>query len=161
MDMQDANELEYVGFWTRFLAFIVDSILFSILLAPFTPDIVITGGPPYDLHSIGVAYAGQSSSVLLLAVVTIVFWKFRSATPGKMLIGARIVDARTGGAPSLSQDTIRYLGYFLSVLGLCLGFVWIGIDPRKQGWHDKLAGTVVVRSKKRGAEPVKFEQQQN
>lgn len=158
--MQDANELEYVGFWARFLAFIVDSILFSIVLAPLGNDIVIVGGPPYDLRSIAMSYAGNGTSLLLLAVLVIVFWKFKNATPGKMLIGARIVDARTGGAPTLSQDIIRYLGYFLSTLGACLGFVWIGIDSRKQGWHDKLAGTVVVRPKKRGTEPVKFEQQQ-
>ncbi|WP_141737159.1 RDD family protein [Marinobacter sp. X15-166B] len=43
----------------------------------------------------------------------------------------------------------------LSALPLCLGFIWVGVDKRKQGWHDKLAGTVVVRSI--GKEPVKFD----
>jgi hypothetical protein len=62
-----------------------------------------------------------------------------------MAIHARIVDARTLGRPSLGQLIGRYAGYTVSVLPLGFGLVWVGWDPRKQGWHDKLAGTVVVR----------------
>jgi uncharacterized RDD family membrane protein YckC len=62
-----------------------------------------------------------------------------------MAIGARIVDAKTGGKPATSQLVIRYLGYYVSTIPLFLGLIWVGFDPRKQGWHDKLAGTVVVR----------------
>ncbi|MEO8407836.1 MAG: RDD family protein, partial [Oxalobacteraceae bacterium] len=47
-------------------------------------------------------------------------------------------------------------GYFVSALPFCLGLIWVGLDKRKQGWHDKLAGTVVVRPKKRGTAPVRF-----
>jgi len=50
----------------------------------------------------------------------------------------------------------RYFAYFISTIPLCLGFLWITFDRKKQGWHDKLAGTVVVRTLRRGAEPVKF-----
>jgi uncharacterized RDD family membrane protein YckC len=62
-----------------------------------------------------------------------------------MAIRARIVDARTGQAPTTRQDLIRYFGYLLSVMPLGLGYLWVAFDPRKQGFHDKLAGTVVVR----------------
>jgi uncharacterized RDD family membrane protein YckC len=44
----------------------------------------------------------------------------------------------------------RYLGYFVSAIPLFLGLIWVGIDGRKQGWHDKLAGTVVIRPKPQG-----------
>ena len=44
----------------------------------------------------------------------------------------------------------------MSTLPLGLGLIWVGIDPKKQGWHDKLAGTVVIR-RKAGAVPVSFE----
>jgi uncharacterized RDD family membrane protein YckC len=74
---------------------------------------------------------------------------YRQATPGKMAIGARVVDATTGGAPSTRQLVIRYLGYYVSTIPLLLGLIWVAFDPRKQGWHDKLAGTVVVRPKPR------------
>jgi uncharacterized RDD family membrane protein YckC len=81
-------------------------------------------------------------------------WK--SATPGKMAIGAKIVDATTGAAPTTPQLLLRYLGYFVSVFPACLGLVWVGFDRRKQGWHDKIAGTVVVRPHRVGQEPVRF-----
>ena len=156
--MQDANELEYVGFWARFLASIIDSILIAIMLVPF-------GRFVYDGHEMmygyGVwmsAYNNFWTSTVLPAVVIIAFWVAKSATPGKMMIGARIVDAKTGNPPSLSQHIIRYLGYYISMIPAFLGFIWVAFDAKKQGWHDKLAGTVVVRPKRRGTEPVRFEQ---
>jgi uncharacterized RDD family membrane protein YckC len=86
-------------------------------------------------------------SFLLTATAVIIFWRFRSATPGKIAIGAVIVDAKTGNAPSTSQLIGRYIGYFVSMLPLMLGLIWVGIDKRKQGFHDKLAGTVVIKQK--------------
>ena len=72
------------------------------------------------------------------------FWRYRGATPGKMAISARIVDAKTGGRPSTARLVVRYFAYIVSTLPLFLGFIWIGIDKRKQAFHDKIAGTVVV-----------------
>jgi len=62
-----------------------------------------------------------------------------------MIVRAKIVDARTGGKPSTGQLIGRYFGYYLSMIPLFLGFIWVAFDKRKQGWHDKLAGTVVIR----------------
>jgi len=78
-----------------------------------------------------------------------------------MMLSLRIVDAETGNTPSVGQAVGRYFGYFLSAIVLCFGFYWIAFDRRKQGWHDKLAGTVVVRSKSRGPEPVRFDAQKS
>jgi uncharacterized RDD family membrane protein YckC len=83
---------------------------------------------------------------IALVVVTILLWKFRGATPGKMLIKARIVNAATLGKPSAGQLTGRFFAYAVSFFPACLGFLWIAFDKRKQGWHDKLAGTVVIRA---------------
>jgi uncharacterized RDD family membrane protein YckC len=74
-----------------------------------------------------------------------------------MAISARIVDAKTGGKPSSGQLIARYLGYFVATLPFLLGFFWVAFDPRKQGWHDKLAHSVVVRGRNRTA-PVRFPQ---
>jgi uncharacterized RDD family membrane protein YckC len=74
-----------------------------------------------------------------------------------MAVGAIIVDARTGGKPSTRQFIIRYLGYYVSMIPLMLGILWVGFDARKQGWHDKMAGTVVVRRKGGATQPVKFD----
>ena len=94
---------------------------------------------------------------MLPAIAVVVFWIFKSATPGKMVTKLTIVDARTGGKPTTGQFIGRYFGYFVSIIPLFLGIIWVGIDKRKQGWHDKLAGTVVIR--KNGAEEVVFDEQ--
>ena len=92
---------------------------------------------------------------ILPAIVVIIFWTYKSATPGKLLLKIRIVDAKTGGKPSTVQWLIRYIGYYVSAFVFMLGFIWVGFDRRKQGWHDKLASTVVISDKAK--EPVKFQ----
>jgi uncharacterized RDD family membrane protein YckC len=62
-----------------------------------------------------------------------------------MVIGAKIICAKTGGTPSTGQFVGRYFAYILSMLPLLLGYLWAAWDPKKQTWHDKLAGTYVVR----------------
>ncbi len=81
---------------------------------------------------------------LFPAVAVILFWIFKAATPGKMLIGAKIVDANTGGPAATGKLILRYIGYFIASIPLFLGIFWVGWDKRKQGWHDKIAGTMVV-----------------
>ena len=75
---------------------------------------------------------------------TIAFWYALKATPGKLLVDAQIVDADSFQKAGLGQLILRYLCYIVSALPLGLGFLWIAINPRKQGWHDKLANTVVI-----------------
>ena len=69
-----------------------------------------------------------------------------------MLLAAKIIDVRTGGCPSTTQFIVRYVMYFVSLLPLGLGFIWVAFDKRKQGWHDKLANTIVIRSNKRASQ---------
>ena len=94
---------------------------------------------------------------MLPAIAVIFFWVYKSATPGKMALKLSIVDEKSGLKPSIKQSIIRYLGYYISSIPLLLGIIWVGIDKRKQGWHDKMAGTVVVKNNK--IEPVVFERQ--
>ena len=89
---------------------------------------------------------------ILPAVAVVLFWIYKSATPGKMVLKLRIVDARTGGKPSVGQLVGRYLAYYISIIPLMLGIIWVGIDKRKQGWHDKLAGTLVIKNTDAGTE---------
>ncbi|MEO5659543.1 MAG: RDD family protein [Polaromonas sp.] len=153
--MESSSDLEYAGFWIRVWASLIDTVLLAVLVYPLLTAIY---GRNY--------WSGSASFVrgpldfllswVLPAIVVLLFWLTRQATPGKMAIGARIVDAKTGQKPSTAQLLGRYLGYFVSAMPLCLGLFWVGIDPRKQGWHDKLAGTVVVRKKGGATEPVRF-----
>jgi uncharacterized RDD family membrane protein YckC len=149
------NELEYVGFWPRVGASIIDSVLLGVFIWPilltyygdayWSSDKFIQGPMDFIL------------SWVTPAVVVIIFWTTKQATPGKMAISAKVVDSRTGNAPTTGQCIGRYLSYFLAARPLGLGVRWVAFDGRNQGWHDKLAGTVVVRQKNRERKPVSFD----
>ncbi|MGE4294352.1 MAG: RDD family protein [Campylobacterales bacterium] len=151
-----ASELEYVGFWARTGATIVDSIIF---LAVIYPPLLTIYGMDYlqGYHGFVAGPADLLLSWIFPIVATVLFWKYRQATPGKMLVKAKIVDAKTGGEASTGQLIGRYFAYILSMLPLCLGYIWVAFDSKKRGWHDILAGTVVVRPKNHGPEEVRFE----
>jgi uncharacterized RDD family membrane protein YckC len=83
-----------------------------------------------------------------LAVAIILLWRFRGATPGKMLVKAKIDTANGLAQPSAGRLIGRFFAYFASIIPVFLGFLWIAFDRRKQGWHDKIAGTVVIRASK-------------
>jgi uncharacterized RDD family membrane protein YckC len=134
----------YVGFWLRVLAAVVDSVWVTLVLVPVL--LALYGRDYFEPFSgAGGGALDTLINLALPALAVLAFWIYRLATPGKMLISARIVDARTGERPSNVQLIGRYLGYYVSIIPFCLGLIWVAFDPRKQGWHDKLAGTVVVR----------------
>jgi len=153
----DQDEVYYLGFNKRFVAFLIDSTAASILMAPFVSHLI------GDVAILNKGFSNQSQLFELLGAMTtrlsvdllfmgsifILFWIYKNSTPGKMLFKSVIVDANTLSAPRPSQNITRYLGYFVSFLPLGLGFLWIAFDKRKQGWHDKLAGTVVIIGKPR------------
>jgi len=147
---------EYVGFWVRVVAALIDSVLLlcvSILLL-----VAIYGWSYFDVAKTGsgTGVAGFLISWIAPAVAAVAFWLYKQATPGKMVFSARIVDARTGNPLTVRQSIVRYFGYFVSTIPFGLGLIWVAFDPQKQGWHDKLAGTVVIRTRprERGPGPV-------
>ena len=148
--------LEYAGFWVRTGASIIDTILIMLITVPLI--VSIYGWSYFDGENTDII-AGPADfliSWVLPAIAVIAFWIIKQATPGKMAISAKIVDATSGNPATPSQLIGRYFAYFVSMLPLCLGFVWVAFDKRKQGWHDKLAGTVVIKEANTGPEPVKF-----
>ena len=150
------EELEYVGFWARVGASILDTILLLLVTVPLL--VAIYGWAYFDPEQSSMV-AGSVDfliSWVLPAIAVVAFWLYKQATPGKMAVSARVVDAYTGETISFSQSVLRYLGYMLSTLPLCLGFLWVAFDPKKQGWHDKLAGTVVIRANQQRASRVQF-----
>ena len=140
------QEQKYVGFWARLGAYFLDYILILIfsavpsLILYFVCVILIL---PESLSNVLVTLA-QSVLSLLAQIILLVLWFKKQASIGKMAISAKIVDVRTGGVPTKGQLIGRYFAYLLSFLPLGLGFLWIAFDSKKQGWHDKLAGTAVI-----------------
>jgi uncharacterized RDD family membrane protein YckC len=146
--------MEYVGFWPRVGATVIDAIIIWVITLPI---LTMTYGAAY-WHDTKLIHAPAEVIVswIFPIVATVWLWVATGQTPGKMVIGARVVDAETGERLSVGQALGRYLSYFLSVLGLFVGYLWVGLDPKKQGWHDHLAGTVVIRKRDRRADPVAF-----
>jgi uncharacterized RDD family membrane protein YckC len=145
---------EYVGFWARFGASILDSILLIAITFPMLH--IIYGSQYWNSEELIMGIPDFIISWIFPFVATILFWVYKSATPGKMAIKAKVVDAKTGNIPTVKQSVIRYIGYYISLLPVGLGFFWVGWDKKKQAWHDKLAGTVVIRPVSKGVENVKF-----
>jgi uncharacterized RDD family membrane protein YckC len=87
-----------------------------------------------------------SPRFLVLALYGALMWKYKGTTIGGMIFGLHVV--RLDHRP-IEWDTaiVRALGCFLSAAALFLGFIWIAFDEDKQAWHDKIAGTVVVRAR--------------
>ena len=134
---------EYAGFWIRVGASVIDNILLVLIGGPLL--FLIYGEQYAHFDKLINGPADFLISYIFPAVAIIAFWVYKSATPGKMLLRAKILDAKTAKPPSVGQCIGRYFAYILSGIPLGIGFLWVAFDKRKQGWHDKLAGTVVVR----------------
>lgn len=145
----------YAGFWIRAWAALIDTFLAALMLGPIL--LAVYGR---DYFSSDALIAGPADFLLtwvLPAIAVILFWMYKAATPGKMALGLRIVDAKSGATPTTGQCIGRYLGYYVSLLPFAAGIVWVAFDARKQGFHDKLAGTVVVRRRVAAAEAPTFQ----
>ena len=115
------------GFWIRMGALLIDAILIAVLLARTHST---------DMELVGLAAYGA------------VMWKLKSSTIGGIICGLQV--ARLDGREiDWSTAIVRALSCFVSLAVAGLGFIWIAIDEGKQSWHDKIAGTVVVRAPKR------------
>lgn len=152
--MQDIQP-QYVGFWMRFVAFVIDSIAVALLIMPIL--VAVYGKSYLDLP------AGRLAGPLdfLLSwvfppVATMAFLLYRRATPGKMVIGAIVVDATTFSALSRKQVLIRYVGYIIGSMALGLGLLWVAFDKRKQGLHDKIAHSVVIKKPKTSSNDIAY-----
>ena len=138
------EDVEYAGFWVRTGAAIIDSILILIVIAPILT--IIYGSDYWTGESLFKGVWDVIFNYILPPIAVILFWVYKSATPGKMALKLSIVDAKTGQKASTGQLIGRYFAYYVSMIPLFLGILWVGFDKRKQGWHDKLARTVVIKN---------------
>jgi uncharacterized RDD family membrane protein YckC len=162
----------YAGFWIRLAAYLIDLvpllIIGFILFAPiFTVFSETVRDMPFpepgttmsdeELRALEAQmmqrmneamvpfYPAYGLSQLFSIAYFVGFWTWRGQTPGMMLLGLQVARESDGTPPGLARSILRYVGYLVSGFVLLIGFIWIAFDSRKQGWHDKIAGTVVVR----------------
>jgi len=175
----ETHPIEYAGFGRRLAAFLIDAVIQFVIfflwagvaLAVFptppaeslvilhgadSPDSPISKSDLQDLREqLGKDTGVQrlmriqiGGGLSLLALYTVGFWVWRGQTPGKMALRIRIVgdDGRPVG---LGRAIVRYGGYIASTVFVFTGYFMISFDRRKQGLHDKIARTYVVRIKAR------------
>ena len=130
---------DYAGFGPRALAFLLDAVIVTVIAVP----ILVLG---FGVTELPTENSWELLVFLASAAAVIGFWRAFGATPGKIALGLKIVDARTGQAPGIGRLILRFLAYFVSAFPLYLGFLWAAVDRRKQGWHDKIARTIVIHS---------------
>ena len=150
---------KFAGFWRRLVAFMIDSTIVTII---FVVLLIIAGlafffGAMSADNNAWIAdltnLTGISSALLLILVfyltINIAYFTYfhgtTGRTPGKMLLGLQVYCAN-GAEVSFGIAFLRAVGYLVSslLLTIPLGFIWAAFDKRKQAWHDKIAGTVVI-----------------
>jgi uncharacterized RDD family membrane protein YckC len=129
--------MSYAGFWRRFAAWIIDAVILFVVgfIIGFIIAIVIS--PPTSINLL--------LGAVLNFIYTIVFWTWRGQTLGKIVVGVKII--KTDGMPiGIGSAILRYIGYIVSAIIIYIGYIMIAFNSKKQGLHDKIADTYVVRT---------------
>ncbi len=157
---------EYAGFWIRATAYIIDGIILGFItailwfvviaivgaLALFPAAATTTDGTLTE-SEVAVIGVGIFVAVMVLAFLTLVatvlyfvlFWVKRGGTLGQTLLGMRVAREADGAPIGWGAAIVRYVMMLISFWIFYLGVIWVAFEPRKRGWHDMVAGTVVVR----------------
>ena len=153
------------GFWVRFGGYLLDSVLYGLLMIPFAIASVILlavglddcGTDPFTdelvcngNEQVGPIVAGILVMVGGFLIVAFVYLRALAKTGqtwGRRLVGIKVIASDTGGAPGWGKAIGRQLfANFISANVVYLGYLWMIWDRDKQTWHDKVAGTFVVRT---------------
>ena len=150
MDREEHIVVEYAGFWRRLGAFVIDGLaILSInwlLVAPWRLALISSRiwqpegwVGPFPVHDPFAVF-----TLLIGAVYFVFFWTWRGQTPGKIILNIKTL--KGDGTPlTLSDAIVRCMGYIICGLTLGVGFLALAFDERRQGLHDKIALTVVVK----------------
>lgn len=134
----EALAAEYAGFWIRFAAAIIDWIAVGVVSTLFS----------FLAFRFG-AFGGIFLSLVPLLLYHWLFTGLMGQTPGKMALRIKVVNAQ-GNRPGLGDAALREIvGKLISTIVVCVGFLWIAWGRNKQGWHDLVASTYVVKAESR------------
>lgn len=141
----------YGGFWRRFLAVILDSIILAVVNFPIQMILGILGlrsvqttGANYGVN-FGVLGLVYLISIALQCAYFTYFWSQKGASPGQMILGLKVVTAE-GGPLTTGRACGRYFAFLLSSFTLAIGFIIAAFDSQKRALHDYICGTRVIRT---------------
>ena len=125
--------MEKAGLLIRFIAIIIDGIILAIVGGILQAILGSQGLSGLVSFLIGISY-----QIYFLS-------QNNGQTPGKMVMGIRVVSS-DGGSVSVMSAGLRYIGYYINSIVLLLGWIWAIFDGEHRGWHDLIAGTRVVKA---------------
>jgi len=149
----------YAGFWIRLVARVLDTLIVGIPLAVvFGVLALAVGGAAAGTsnsdqntqNATAAAFSGIFILFYLLAIAVsigywVYFWGTTGSTFGMRVLRLRVVDANTGGPIGIPRALVRWLMTIVNSWACYIGWIWVAFDPRKQGWHDKVANSVVLQ----------------
>jgi uncharacterized RDD family membrane protein YckC len=149
----------YAGFWIRLVARLIDGVVIGIPTAVLVGVFIAASGIPLantdtsnqGAQTAAAALFGGAFLLLYLIVLAvqiaywIYFWGSSGATLGMRVLHLRVVDAVTGAPIGYGRATVRFLMSIVNSWACYIGWIWVAFDPRKQGWHDKVANSVVLQ----------------
>ena len=131
---------DYAGFWIRLLAWLIDAVVVGLGMALLRFGIEVADVADYG------ALGGGAWLVLVTPLYYVLSTGIYGRTVGKLALGMKVV-RQDGHVPGLGYALLReVIGKFVSAIALFLGFLWIAWSRDKQGWHDVMAGTRVIRT---------------
>ena len=152
-----APGVKFASHGARLVAYFLDALIVGVIYLAvfFVAAAVFVGLASTGDFRNGVpqgrAFAAFGIFILLFLLTFIIalayfpfFWARSGQTPGMRPFGLYVVRDNDGGRISSGQAILRLFGMWVSAIPLYLGFIWIFIDARRRGWHDLIAGTVVI-----------------
>jgi len=139
----DLSEVRYAGFWIRTLAAVIDTIIIVTITFPLL--YLIYGQAVLTSDNFIEGIWDVIISYVFPFAFTVGLWMKFGGTPGKRMLGLKVLDENTQQHVNVGSSLIRYIGYFPAMMVLFIGIFWIAFDKKKKGWHDHMAGTIVVK----------------
>jgi uncharacterized RDD family membrane protein YckC len=156
-----APGIRFASHGPRLVAYIIDTILLSVvLIAVITVLSIVVFGSAWLSGLTSADFSGTPSPAAVGTIVGFVFlvfffvllsfayfpffWARSGQTPGMRLFNLHVVRDTDGGKITGGQAILRLFGYWVSAFVFYLGFIWVFVDARRRGWHDLIAGTVVI-----------------
>ena len=150
---------EFGGFGARLVAYIVDALILTVglgilgvigaLLFLRDPGLITSDTVIEDFEPTPLGITLLVITITIVAVISLLyfpwFWARGGSTPGMRLFGLVVVRDIDGAPIGWGTALLRLVGWYVSSLVLYIGFIWIFVDKRRRGWHDLIAGTVVIR----------------
>ena len=153
-----APGVRFAGLGARLIAYIIDGFIVTIVIIVVSLVFAAIAAAAFASNTttdssgaaVGAVVGGTVVYIVVIFLVSIAYfpwyWARGGQTPGMKMMHIRIVRDADGGPIDGGAAILRLIGLYVSGAVFYLGFIWVFVDKRRRGWHDLIAGTVVIES---------------